>query len=466
MTTNKAPFAAQWDEPKSAITRADLPAVWRVNAVCAANIKPVAIRWLWPGWLARGKLHILAGAGGTGKTTLLIGLIATITTAGRWPDGEVCREAGNVVIWSAEDDPSDTLVPRLIAAGADLDRVAIIQGRVNARGDSQPFDPANDIALLQMTAEEMGGISLLMLDPVVSAVKGDMHKANDVRRGLQGVVDFAEHNLCAVVGISHFAKGGAGTSPADRVIGSQAFSALARTVLVAAKQHDSDARVLARAKSNIGTDDGGVSYVIEPCTINEGIETTRVAWGDLITGSAREILGDVEGDDNDGERSELDEACDFLRDLLSQGPVATKRIKADADGAGHAWATVRRAQKAISAEAKKQGMGGGWVWQLGEIVSPFSAPDDSDKSKMRKKVLSHNGEHLRDDLSAFGTNEHLREAALVQSCPQSCPPLDMGTTAQKGHDWEEKGHDWNKLLTAPLPDGTCLPTLDDDGVDV
>lgn len=241
---------------------------------------PLALAWL----ACKRKLHILAGAGGTGKTTLLLGLIATITTGGHWPDGSRCNEPGNALIWSSEDDPADTLIPRLTAAGADMSRVYIIQGRTNAQGDADPFDPANDIALLRATADDIGGVSLLMLDPIVSAVKGDMHKANDVRRALQGVVDFAEQNNCAVVGISHFAKGGMGSSPADRVIGSQAFSALARTVLVAAKQEGSDARVLARAKSNIGTDEGGVSYTIEPCDICEGIETTRVAWGPRLRG--------------------------------------------------------------------------------------------------------------------------------------------------------------------------------------
>jgi hypothetical protein len=432
MTINKDPFGAQWEEPKSAITRANLPTVWRANAVRAINIKPVPIRWLWPGWLARGKLHILAGAGGTGKTTLLIGLIATITTAGRWPDGELCREAGNVVIWSAEDDPSDTLVPRLIAAGADLNRVAILQGRVNARGDAEPFDPSNDIGLLHITAQEMGGISLLMLDPVVSAVKGDMHKANDVRRGLQGVVDFAEQNLCAVVGISHFAKGGAGTSPADRVIGSQAFSALARTVLVAAKQHDSDARVLARAKSNIGTDEGGVSYVIEPCTINDGIETTRVAWGDLIEGSAREILGDVEGTD-DETRSDDDDPSEALRRILKDGPMTGKQVKSLMAENGYSAKQTRTAREKLSVVTVREGFGREirTLWSLPQADGPYSA-----------------------------------FPPLVPSCPQSCPASDMGTNGEKGHEWEEKGHDWNKLLTDPLPDGTCLPTLDDDGVDV
>lgn len=345
---------------------------WKVKAVRASDIEPIAIRWLWPGWLAQGKLHILAGAGGTGKTTLLLGLAATITTGGRWPDGERCPTPGNCIIWSSEDDPADTIVPRLAAAGADLRRVHIIQGRTNEHGEAEPFDPATDFDLLRITAEEIGGVSLLMLDPVVSAIKGDMHKANDVRRALQCVVDFAEAQSCAVVGISHFAKGTAGGSPAERVVGSQAFSALARTVLVAAKQEDSDLRVLARAKSNIGTDEGGVSYVIEATTLDTKrgpIETTRVLWGDKLEGNARDILGDVESSGEEGSRSELDEACDFLRDLLADGAVPTKLVKAEASDAGHSWMTVRRAQKVVDAEVFRKGEegrkgGGNWYWKL------------------------------------------------------------------------------------------------------
>lgn len=125
MTTDR--FAQEWTEPLSPINRENVTPLWRVNAVKASTIKAVPIRWLWPGWLAKGKLHILAGAGGTGKTTLLIGLIATITTGGRWPDGSRCSEPGNALIWSSEDDPADTLIPRLTAAGADMSRVYIIQ---------------------------------------------------------------------------------------------------------------------------------------------------------------------------------------------------------------------------------------------------------------------------------------------------------------------------------------------------
>ena len=333
-----------------------------VKLRCGAGIQPLAITWLWDGWLPAGKLTILAGAAGTGKTTLALGLAAALTGGGRWPDGKACRTRGNVLIWSSEDNPDDTLVPRLIAAGADMNRCHFIEG-ITQNGESAPFDPSQDIHELHKAVCRIGGVSLLIIDPIVSAVAGDMHRANDVRRSLQAVVDFAEIHKCAVVGITHFAKGGAGKSPQDRVIGSQAFGALARMVLVAAKEEDGDRRVLARAKSNIAPDDGGVAYQLDVVEIEGGIQTTRARWAGVIEGSARDILGDVEHDE-DGDASEKADAELFLRDLLSDCPLPTKQVKADADGAGYSWATIRRAQKSLKITARKDGMRGGWVWEL------------------------------------------------------------------------------------------------------
>lgn len=373
--------------------------MWRANAVPASAIQPQAIRWAWPGWMALGKLTILAGAGGTGKTTLTIGLAATMTSAGRWPDGEPCRDRRSVVIWSSEDDPADTIVPRLIAAGADLGRVYILQGRINGLGEVEPFDPARDMDLLAAELERIGDVGMVMLDPIVSAVAGDMHRANDVRRALQGLVDLAEQYGCAVLGITHFSKGSAGNNPAERVLGSQAFGALARTVLVAAKQEDSEQRVLARAKSNIADDSGGCSYTVEECTVGDGITTTRVMWGDRIEGSARDILADVERTEADQEdrRTELDDAIDFLRDLLAHGPVPTQQIKKDADGSGLSWATVRRAQKAIGAKAKKGGVKDGWSWVL-----PAEDAQAAPKALKEFQRCSHlESEHLQENVSTF-----------------------------------------------------------------
>lgn len=333
-----------------------------VKLRCASDIKPQAITWLWDGWLPASKLTILAGAGGTGKTNLALGLAAIITAGGRWPDGTICKTVNNILIWSGEDAADDTLVPRLVASGAEKGRCFFIEG-VQENGCSGAFDPAQHIGELHEEVMKIGGVSLLIIDPIVSAVSGDMHRANDVRRSLQAVVDFAQIHKCAVLGITHFAKGGAGKSPQDRVIGSQAFGALARMVLVAAKEEDGERRVLARAKSNIAPDDGGISYSLDLLDIGDGIVATHVVWNGVLEGTAREILGEVEHNDDD-ETGAAKDAEQFLRDLLADGPKPTKQIKADADGAGYAWATIRRAQKSLGVKAYKNGMKGGWSWAL------------------------------------------------------------------------------------------------------
>lgn len=374
--------------------------IWRANAVSAASITPTAIHWAWPGWLALGKLTILAGAGGTGKTTLSIGLAATLTSGGRWPDGEVCRERRSVIIWSSEDDPADTIVPRLIGAGADLTKVFILQGRINGLGETEPFDPAKDIDLLALELIRLNDVGLIMIDPIVSAVAGDMHKANDVRRALQGLVDLAEQHDCAVLGITHFSKGSAGSNPAERVLGSQAFGALARTVLVAAKQEDSDLRVLARAKSNIAVDDGGCSYSIEECTVGNGITTTRVLWGDTIEGSAREILADVERVEAEGSPDD-DDPAEALRRILSEGRLTGKEAKRLMTDNGYTQKQIRTAREKLSVETTREGFGK-------EIKSYWSLPSFVPKTP------------------------------FVPSDAHSCPSLGVGTNEGKGHEWTER----------------------------
>ena len=199
------------------------------------------------------------------------------------------------------------------------------------------------------------------------ACKAFIYRANEVRRSLQAVVDFADVHGCAVIGITHFAKGGAGKAPQDRVIGSQAFGALARMVLVTAKEEGSNRRVMARAKSNIAPDDGGVAYSLELATIAGGIEATHAVWAGIIEGTAREILGDVEHDDS-GDGGEKLDAEQFLRDLLADGPVSTKQVKADAAGAGYAWRTIERAKRDLGIEAAKAGMKEGWQWALSKTA--------------------------------------------------------------------------------------------------
>jgi putative DNA primase/helicase len=172
----------------------------------------------------------------------------------------------------------DTLLPRLIASGADVKRCHFIEG-ITHHGENVPFDPSQDMPDLHRAVEKIGGISLLIIDPIVSAVSGDMHKANDVRRSLQAIVDFAEAHQCAVIGITHFAKGGAGKSPARPCNWFSGIWALARMVLVAAKDEEGERRVLARAKSNIAPDDGGVAYNLNVTRGQHRNDLCHMGWG-------------------------------------------------------------------------------------------------------------------------------------------------------------------------------------------
>lgn len=340
-----------------------------VILVNGADLQPMPVAWLWQYWLALGKLHILAGAPGQGKTTIATAVAATLTIGGRFPDGARCTP-GNVLIWSGEDDPADTLLPRLIAAGANKDRVFFVTGsRVN--GEVTTFDPARDMVQLVAAAERIGGVGLLIVDPVVSAVAGDSHKNTEVRRALQPLVDLAANLNCAVLGISHFSKGGQGQDPTQRVVGSVAFAAVARVVWVAAKVKSDDGqdrRILARSKSNIGPDDGGFEYQLEQVEALPGIDASRVAWGKAVEGSARELLTDPASD----EQSPRDDATEFLRDMLGSGPVPVKTVQEEAKQAGHSWATVRRASDGLAIIKKKGGMSDGWYWQLPNMLTKKS----------------------------------------------------------------------------------------------
>jgi putative DNA primase/helicase len=349
-------------KPTRALTQA-APAVRLIRGDAVA-LEPV--RWLWRGFLPAGMLTILGGAPGCGKTTIALSLAATVTRGATWPDGSRCTQAGDVLIWSGEDAPA-VLAPRLLAAGADLRRVHFIDGVSDRDGDA--FDPGRDMELLEAEADKLQAPRLLILDPVVSAVAGDSHKGAEVRRALQPVVMLAQRLGCAVLGITHFSKGTNGRDPVERVTGSIAFAALARLVLVAAKvkaepgDEGEGRRVLMRAKSNIGADDGGFAYALERVEVAPEVEGQRVQWREALEGTARELLTDAEADpEGDEEASALDEAVQFLRSELRDGPKAAKAIFKEARDAGHSERTIKRAKAELRAESIKGKSG--WVWAL------------------------------------------------------------------------------------------------------
>jgi RecA-family ATPase len=186
----------------------------RVNIVPAATVPAEPVHWIWRGWLAAGKLHILAGQAGAGKTGCSIFMAATISRGGCWPDGTVAP-SGNVVIWSSEDGLADTIIPRLMAAGANMTRVHVLTG-TEENGRQRTFNPETDLERLMQAVMSIGNVNLIIIDPILQVVAGDSLKNAEVRRALAPLVAFAEEHGIAILGITHVNKRSKGKDPIDQ----------------------------------------------------------------------------------------------------------------------------------------------------------------------------------------------------------------------------------------------------------
>ena len=356
----------------------------QIVTVSADQIKQRAVDWVWPGYIPKANLIIVAGKPGTGKTTVALSLAAIISSGGAFPDGKNAR-TGNVLIWSGEDGVEDTIVPRLTAAGADLKKVYIIQGKTITGKNSKPFDPSTDMVNLIDAAKQIGNVSLLILDSIVSVVQGDSHRNAETRRSLQCVIDFAQAINCAVIGITHLTKGTAGQDPLERVTGSLAFGALARIVLLTAKSPHTDGkndeRLLTRAKSNLGPEGDGFYFEIEKASFNlegttssdtTGISTSKVRWTKPVKGSASDLLKGMEHSNTVNAPGKPNKVEVFLFEVLHKGPVLAAKVKRMAVERKISLKALDKAASNIEVIKKKIGFTEGWAWELPSEDSDFS----------------------------------------------------------------------------------------------
>ena len=335
----------------------------------ASEIKPEPIAWVWKYYLARGKLHIIAGAPGTGKTTIYLSFAAIISSGATWPDGTRAK-AGNVLIWTNEDGHADTIIPRLTRMGADLDRIFIIRGHRDAKGKQRPFNPATDMeSLREKGATISGGIDFVFLDPVVSAVPTTRNsdKNAEARAGLAPFVEFVEALNAAGGGVTHVSKGTSGKEPLERVTGTLAYGAVPRIVLITsinkAEGDGEPERIMVRVKNNIGPCDGGFGFHIDTAPLLErpDIEATRIVWEMPLDGTAIELMNAAEGET--AKVSKLDEAKRFLRAALMRGERPATEIKAAAAAENISWGTLKRASEGGEIIKQKDGHGC-WNWSL------------------------------------------------------------------------------------------------------
>lgn len=142
-----------------------------ITLLRASDVTPKPINWILKDWLAMGEFHILAGAGGTGKTTLALSIASTITTGGFFPNGVRCSTIGNVLIWSGEDTIERTLVPRLIASGADLNKCFFIT-EYSEKGKKRAFNPSTDFPKLNEEIKKLVKFLYSLLTQSLQQSKG------------------------------------------------------------------------------------------------------------------------------------------------------------------------------------------------------------------------------------------------------------------------------------------------------
>lgn len=344
------------------------------------RVQPQPLRWLWPGVIPRGKLTVLAGDPGLGKSFVTLDLAARASAGAPWPCGGPASGRSAVVMLNAEDDPADTIRPRLEGLGADLSRIVMLDSVLDGPGRYAEFDLGLHAAELREAIErtaaetggetgdetgEHGGVGLVVIDPVSAYVGAtDSYNNAQVRAMLKPLADLAAHTGVAVVLVTHLRKNGDGAA-VHRAMGSLAFTAAARVVLVATKHPDDpDLRVLSCAKSNLGADRRAFVYSIE-----DGVDEAtpdarrgpRLRWHGECTGSADELLAGA---------PPRPAAMHALRAALHQrldeaGSVAIEEAEHLCAKHGVHWATARSGQGKQRLGVRSVRTERGWRWERG-----------------------------------------------------------------------------------------------------
>lgn len=336
-----------------------------------SDVESQPLAWLWPGRIPLGKLTLLAGDPGLGKSFLTCDIAARISTGAGWPDGAAGGEVGSVIMLNCEDDAADTIRPRLDAAGADLSRVFVLDGIDEAASDHgtakrRAFSLERDIPTLETMLQQHSDCRLIVIDPISGYCgRTDSHRNTEVRGLLAPLAELAARHRAAVVAVTHLSKGDGGKA-AYRAIGSVAFVAAARAAWAVAKDpHDETRRLLLPIKMNLGRIPTGLAFQVESNLHGEGV----LRWdAEPVLMNADELLRQETEREPAGNRTERDDAKDWLTDVLSAGAVAANEVKESAKSNGITAATLRRAREELGIVTKRDGFGPGsrMLWMLAD----------------------------------------------------------------------------------------------------
>jgi hypothetical protein len=322
-----------------------------------SEIKAEPVRWLWPSRIPRGAVTVLAGNPGLGKSLLSIDLAARLTR------GALDGQPGSVLLLTAEDSLAFSVRPRLEAAGADLNRVHV-PGH-DQDGLEQLLVLPSQLERLRAHVEALAA-DLVVIDPLSAHLDANVNswKDQEVRQALAPLHALADATGASVLVVAHLNKG-QGTDPLNRLGGSIGIPAAARSVLLLGRDPDDPAgeqtnhRVLAHVKSNVGEQAPSLLLAIEGVELGNDLKTARIRELGFSARAGSELLAE-----RPRRGAKLDEAVAFLREELADGPRPVSEIQALASEADISSETLRRARKVLGAESVKSGFDGGWEWLL------------------------------------------------------------------------------------------------------
>jgi hypothetical protein len=336
-----------------------------------STVKPERISWLWPARIPFGKLTILDGDPGLGKSVLTLDLAARVSRGLAMPFEErepgEDRESAGVVLLSAEDGLEDTIRPRLDAAGADVERVLALDKIPDGTGFRLPVLP-DDIRDLKDAVQRMVA-KLVIIDPIMAYLGPDTnsHRDQDVRRALHPLADTAQETGAAVLVIRHLNKA-TGGNPLYRGGGSIGIIGAARAGMLVARDPDNvDRRVLASTKCNLAKLPASLSFDLSAADSG----ALRVGWIGPCAHTADSLLAAPRDEE---ERGAVQEAVEVLRAVLANGSRPANEVECEARKAGISKRTLDRAKAALGVKAKLTGFGseGEWRWSLPSTESAKS----------------------------------------------------------------------------------------------
>jgi hypothetical protein len=311
-------------------------------------------------------------------------MFARATRGGEWPCDEGRAPIGNVILLTAEDDLDDTVIPRLIAAGADRERVHIVKMVEKADGGSRTFSLLTDLEMLERKIAEIGSVVFVGIDPLTAYFgvgKIDAYRTTDVRGVMTPIATLAQKQNLTIVGVLHFNKNVNVTNAMLRFSDSLAFVAAARHAFVVTKDPENEGRRLfLKAKNNLALDSKGLAYSVQASVVGTDeigdLVAPSIAWSTQhVSISATEALTAAIGGND--EPTATDDAVDFLRKLLADGPVSVKEVERQAVDAGllaegkpiGQSKPFRNARKVLGIITDKGGMREGWTWALPKMPS-------------------------------------------------------------------------------------------------